>query len=133
MRALPSPGLEAKGRSWMLWVGRTGKEREAEARDSLDLPERIDSPKPWGDGDRGGAGKALLSCSAGEKETVFLRFLRGGTRTTGDDGRGYGGEDGRLGGAAVASALLLFASSVTERARGDSIRRECDEQTFQPN
>lgn len=113
-------------------MGRTGEEREAEARDSLDLPERTDSPAPWGDGDRGGAGKALLSYSAGEKETVFLRFFRGGTRTTGDDGRGYGGEDGRLGGAAVASALLLFASSVTERARGDSIRRECDEQTFQP-
>lgn len=52
-----------------------------------------------------------------ENETVFLRFLRGGTRTTGDDGRGYGGDDGRLGGAAVVSALLLFASSVTERER----------------
>lgn len=114
-------------------MGRTGEEREAEARHSVDRPERMDSPGPWGDGDRGAAGKALLSCSAVEKETVFLRFLRGGTRTTGDDGRGYGGEDGRLGGAAVDSVLLLFASSVTERTGGESIRRECDEQTFQPN
>lgn len=45
---------------------------------------------------------------------------------TGDDGRGYGGDGGRLGGAAALSALLLFASSVTERARGDSVRIECD-------
>lgn len=78
----------------------------------MDLPEeRADSPRTWGDGDRGAA--VLLSCSAVENETVFLRFLRGGTRTTGDDGRGYGGDDGRLGGAA-ASALLVLASSVRE-------------------
>lgn len=82
----------------------------------MDLPEeRADSPRTWGDGDRGAAGNGvLLSCSAVEKETVFLRFLRGGTRTTGDDGRGYGGDDGRLGGAAV-SALLVLASSVRAR------------------
>lgn len=108
----------------MPWVGRTGG-----ARDSVDLPEeRADSPGTWGDGDRGAAGNGvLLSCSAVEKETVFLRFLRGGTRTTGDDGRGYGGDDGRLGGAAV-SALLVLASSVRAREsdRGDSTRIECD-------
>lgn len=30
----------------------------------------------------------LASFSPVENETVFLRFLRGGTRTTGEDGRG---------------------------------------------
>lgn len=98
-------------------MGRTGGERAAEARDSADLPDRADSPGPWGGGDRGAAGSVLLSCSAVEKETVFLRFLRGGTRTTGDDGRGYGGDDGCLGGAAVVSALLLLDSSAVEGER----------------
>lgn len=93
----------------------------------MDLPEeRAESPGPWGDGDRGAGREALLSCSAVEKETVFLRFLRGGTRTTGDDGRGYGGDEGRLTDAAVVSALLVLASSVMGRARGDSVRIECD-------
>lgn len=94
-------------------MGRTGGGRTTEASDSVDLPERRDSPGPWGD--RGAADKFLQSCSAVENETVFLRFLRGGTRTTGDDGRGYGGEDGRLASAAIVPAVLLFASSVTEK------------------
>lgn len=41
------------------------------------------------DGDNGAVGCCgLASFSPVENETVFLRFLRGGTRTTGEDGRG---------------------------------------------
>lgn len=78
--------------------------------ESGSLPERRgDSPETC-DGDGGAAGNCiLLSFSSVEKETVFLRFLRGGTRTIGDVGRGYGGEGGCLVGAVV-SALPSFVS-----------------------
>lgn len=51
---------------------------------------RRDSPATCeGDGDSGAVGRCiLLSFSPVENETVFLRFLRGGTKTTGDEGRG---------------------------------------------
>ncbi len=70
---------------------------------------RGDSPATCeGAGDSGAVGNLLSSPV--ENETVFLRFLRGGTRTTGDEGRGYGGDGGRLVGAAVVTALLSLAS-----------------------
>lgn len=69
-----------------------------------------------GDGDSGAVGSCgLLSFSPVENETVFLRFLRGGTRTTGEEGRGYVGDGGRLLGAAVVSALLSLASPERKR------------------
>lgn len=81
--------------------------------ESAGLPgeRRRDSPATCeGDGDNGAADScALLSFSPVENETVFLRFLRGGTRTIGDEGRGYVGDGGRLEGT-VASALLSLAS-----------------------
>lgn len=76
-----------------------------------------------GDGERGAVcGCALLSFSSVEKETVFLRFLRGGTRTIGDEGRGYGGDGGRLVGADVVSVLLSLASP--ERRKGDVLKTD---------
>lgn len=70
-----------------------------------------------GDGDNGAVDSCvLLSFSPVENETVFLRFLSGGTRTMGDDGRGYGGDGGRFVGAAVASALLSLASPEGKKA-----------------
>lgn len=79
---------------------------------------RGDSPLTCeGDGDKGAVDSCvLLSLSPVENETVFLRFLRGGTRTMGDDGRGYGGDGGRFVGAAVASALLSLASPERKKA-----------------
>lgn len=79
---------------------------------SLPGDRRGDSPANCeGDGDGGAVGCCvLLSFSSVENETVFLRFLRGGTRTTGDEGRGYGGDGGRLLGAVAVSALLSLAS-----------------------
>lgn len=63
------------------------------------------------DGDNCAAGICvLLSRSPVENETVFLRFLRGGTSMTGDDGHGYGGDGGRLEGAVFDSALPSLAS-----------------------
>lgn len=66
-----------------------------------------DSLASEGNGDTG-AICVLPSFSSVENETVFLRFLRGGTRTTGDEGRGYGGDGGRLVRGAV-SALMSLA------------------------
>lgn len=95
-------------------MGRADGDGEAVMGESGGLPgeRRSDSPASCeGDGDSGAIGSSvLLSFSPVEKETVFLRFLRGGTRTMGDEGRGYGGDGGRLVGAAVASALLSLAS-----------------------
>ena len=113
MRALPSPGLEAKGSSWMPRVGRADGDGEAVTGESGSLlgERRGDSPACCeGDGDRGAVGScALLSFSPVENETVFLRFLRGGTRTMGDEGRGYGGDGGRLVGAVVSGLLSLVS------------------------
>lgn len=70
-----------------------------------------------GDGDKGAVDSCVLvSFSPVEKETVFLRFLRGGTRTMGEDGRGYGGDGGLFVGAAVASALPSLASPERKKA-----------------
>lgn len=84
------------------------------AEESGNLPgeRKGDSPATCeGDGDSGAVGCCvLLSFSSVENETVFLRFLRGGTRTTGDEGRGYGGDGGRLVGAGAVSALLSLVS-----------------------
>lgn len=92
MRALPSPGLEAKGSSWMPCVGRADGVDAAVTGESVALlgERRRDSPTTCeGDGDSCAVGSSvLLSFSPVENETVFLRFLRGGTRTTGDEGRG---------------------------------------------
>lgn len=114
MRALPSPGLEAKGSSWMPLEGRDVGDGEAVTGESGCLPgeKKGDSPDSWeGDGDTGAVGSCiLLSFSPVEKETVFLRFLRGGTRTIGDEGRGYGGDGGRLLGAVFVSGLLSLVS-----------------------
>lgn len=72
---------------------------------------RGDSPTTCeGEGDGGAAGSDVLLSSSVENETVFLRFLSGGTRTTGEEGRGYGGEGGRLVDAAAVTALPLSAS-----------------------
>lgn len=118
MRALPSPGLEAKGSSWMPCVDRADCVVAGESG-SRPGERRGDSPATCdgdGDGDSGAVCScALLSFSSVEKETVFRRFLRGGTRTIGDEGRGYGGDGGRLEGAVVLSALLSFASPERNR------------------
>lgn len=89
-------------------VGATGTGESA----GLPGERRRDSPATCeGDGDNGSADSCILpSFSLVENETVFLRFLRGGTRTIGDDGRGYGGDGGRLEGTVV-SALLSLAST----------------------
>lgn len=95
-------------------MGRAGGVGAAVTGESVGLPgeRRRDSPATCeGDGDNGTVGSCvLLSFSPVENETVFLRFLRGGTRTIGDDGRGYGGDGGRLEDAIVVSALLSLAS-----------------------
>lgn len=49
---------------------------------------------------------ALPSASPVKKDTVFLRFLRGGTSTTGEEGRGGGGDGGRLPAAETAAEVL---------------------------
>lgn len=73
-------------------MGRAEGVEAAGTWESVGLPgeRRRESPANWeGDGDRGAVGSCgLLSFSPVENETVFLRFLRGGTRTTGDEGRG---------------------------------------------
>lgn len=105
MRALPKPGLEAKGKSWMPCVGRAAMEGKSEG---LLEERRLGSAT---DRDRGMWGSSgLVSSSSVENETVFLRFLRGGTRTTGDEGRGNEGDGGRLTDAGETSALLSLAS-----------------------
>lgn len=95
-------------------MGRAEGVSTAVAGESGDFPgeRRRDSPVTCqGDGDDGAVGNCVLpSFSPVENETVFLRFLRGGTRTIGDDGRGYGGNGGRLVDAAAVSALPFFAS-----------------------
>ncbi len=95
-------------------MGRAEGFGEAVRGESGGLPgeRRGDSPASCeGDGDNGAVGSCdLLSFSPVENETVFLRFLRGGTRTIGEEGRGYGGDGGRLVGAPVVSALLSLAS-----------------------
>lgn len=100
-------------------MGRGEGDGVAVTGESVGLPgeRRGDSPATCDrDGDSGAVGGCvLLSFSAVENETVFLRFLRGGTRTIGDDGRGYGGDGGRLVGAAVVSALLSLASPERRR------------------
>lgn len=62
-------------------------------------------------GDSGAAGSGVLpSFSSVENETVFLRFLRGGTKTLGEEGRGHGGDGRCLGGAAGVSVLMSFVT-----------------------
>lgn len=64
-----------------------------------------------GVGDGGGAEddrtEGLASLSSIEKETVLRRFLSGGRRRMGEEGRGYG-EDG-------GTAVGVFSSSGSER------------------
>lgn len=135
MRALPSPGLEAKGSSWMPWVGRAEGVWVAVTGESGSLPgeRRGDSPANCeGDGDSGAVCSCvLLSFSPVEKETVFLRFLRGGTRTIGDEGRGYGGDGGRLVGAAVVVSALLSLVSPKRKLEFECVdQKECKELLF---
>lgn len=66
-----------------------------------------------GEGDVGSTADdicSLLSFSSVEKETVFLRFLSGGTRTTGEEGRRCSADGGCFEGSVVVCALISFAS-----------------------
>lgn len=87
--------------------------------ESGSLPERREGSPKTCDGEGGAAGVCiLLSFSSVEKETVFLRFFSGGTRTIGDEGRGYIGEGGRLVGAVI-SALPSFVSPEKEVSKSN--------------
>lgn len=103
-RALASPGREAKGRRrGVLFVevaaaGAAGVVAEGWGGCALTGARGPgwEAAATEGDGDRGPLG-GLNSVSSVEKETVFLRFLSGGRRRTGEDGRGRGmGGDGGL-------------------------------------
>lgn len=76
---------------------------------------RAESPATCeGDGDSGAVGSCVLpSFSSVENETVFLRFLSGGTRTMGDEGRGYGGDGGRLFGASPLQSLVSPVENIS--------------------
>lgn len=124
MSAFPSPGLEAKGSSWMppcvvgLVKGGVAATEE----------ERWVESEAGGIGDGSGgccsAVAVLPSPSPVKKDTVFLRFLRGGTSTTGEEGRGGGGEGGRLP-AAVAAAPSGRLSVASPEAGGKTDRCHC--------
>lgn len=105
VRALLSLGREANGRS----IG-AGLEEAAGAaavgvltgEEEVGISEACETGVGDGEGAEGDRIEGLTSLSSIEKETVLRRFLSGGRRRMGEEGRGYG-EDG-------GTAVAVFSS-----------------------
>lgn len=71
-----------------------------------------------GEGADDGKTEGLTSFSSTEKETVLRRFLSGGRRRMGEEGRGYG-EDGGTAAAAFSSSKQKENNNTTQNVNQD--------------
>lgn len=108
VRALLSLGREANGRSIGVGLEATGGAAAVgvlPGEVAVGMSEVCETGV--GDGDEEGAEDdrmgGLTSLSSTEKETVLRRFLSGGRRRIGEEGRGYGDDEG--------TAVGIFSSS----------------------